>query len=83
MKKKVKEFLNNVAWYVKGFLRQPVVPKKSVEWVIAHEGSYDGSNDKYAFYWIGNFKKGYTVKVSKKENDAYIVAYKTIFEEEN
>ena len=48
----------------------------SMDYIIEHNGSYSSvsSNGKWCFYWIGDFKTGKTVKVSKievlnKEND--------------
>lgn len=86
MKKKVKEFFENLTWNVKAFLYQPIIPVKPLEWVIFMDGSYDGESDKYVFYCIKhykNYKDGYTVKVKKAEHDAVIAAIHAIFEEEN
>ena len=59
----MKDFL----WIVKAFLLQPIIPTKTKEWVVSNGCSYTGEskNGKYDYYWYGNFKTGYQVKIKK------------------
>lgn len=70
----MKEKIEDILWTIKAFIYQPVIFRKSIEWIIEHEGSYNGisANNKWVYYWVGDFKKGKQYKVLKSENDAYV-----------
>ena len=77
LKEKVNETVENIAWTVKAYAYQPFTFRKSLEWVLAHECSYEGcsSNHKWAYYTCNEktkrFPEGYTVKVPYAINHAY------------
>lgn len=74
---KIKEIFEDVIWNIGAFLRQPIIPQKSVEWVVANDCSYSGisANRKWTYYWYGDFKTGYQVKVDSYENAAYVKSH--------
>lgn len=65
--KKIKEFISDMFWSVKSFILQPVIPKKNIEWIKKHNCFYSGSskNEKWDYYWYGNFRTGYQVKTRR------------------
>ena len=58
---KVKDFI----WNIKAFIKQPIIPIKTMEWVTENNCSYIGEseNGKWRYYWYGNFKTGHQVKI--------------------
>lgn len=66
--KKFKEFIENVTWNIKAFILQPIIPVKTMDWVIANNCSWSGNsgNGKWQYYWYKDFKTGYQVKVKKE-----------------
>lgn len=72
MIKKIKSWLQNPDrsepwWNIRALLLQPYIPTKSIEFVKACGASHSGEseNGKYLYYWIGDFKSGYQVKVRR------------------
>ena len=66
--KKFKEFISDIFWNIKSFILQPIIPTKTIAWVKLNKCSYSGesANGKYLYYWYGDFKTGYQVKVKKE-----------------
>ena len=75
MSSKVREIFEDAVWTIKAYAYQPFVPRKSIEWVLAHDCSYDGDSKKWAYYSCDEPSKrypdGYTVKVLREANHAY------------
>ena len=62
----MKEKIKDILWSIQAFIRQPIVPTVSMQYIISNDCSYMANNpmnDKYVYYWKGDFKKGKTVKV--------------------
>lgn len=64
---KIKEFFEDVVWNIKAFIAQPIIFTKPLQWVIDNDCSYSGksNNGKWDYYWYGDFKTGYQVKVRR------------------
>lgn len=73
MKARIMEFLEDMVWTAKAYISQPIVPKKSYKWVVENGCSYSGEskNGKWRYYWFGDFKTGYEVKVKVSEIGKY------------
>ena len=67
--RKFKEFIKDKLWNIKSFILQPIVPEKNLGWIITHRCSYSGSskNNKWDYYWYGDFKTGYQVKTRRSK----------------
>ena len=65
----MKEFLENIIWNVRAFINQPIIPIKTMDWVTKNNCSFIGTskNNKWNYYWYGNFKTGYQVKVRRSK----------------
>ena len=53
-------------WTIKAYLSSPVItPTKTKGWVIEHDCSWSGNSEdgKWSYYWYGDFKTGYEVRV--------------------
>lgn len=62
----MEEKIKDILWSIQAFIRQPIIPTVSMEYLFKHDCSYMANNpikDKYVYYWEGDFKKGKTVKV--------------------
>ncbi len=62
----MKEKIKDILWTIQAFIRQPIVPIVSVQYIMDNKCSYTGNNymtDKYVYYWKGDFKTGKSVKV--------------------
>jgi len=62
----MKEKIKDILWAIQSFIRQPIVPTVSMQYIISNDCSYIANNpmkNKYVYYWKGDIKKGKTVKV--------------------
>lgn len=60
------EKIEDIIWRIKGFIRQPIIPTVSIQYLFDKDCSYaanDPMKDKYVYYYEGDFIKGKTVKV--------------------
>lgn len=67
--RKFKEFVSDVFWNIRAFILQPIIPEKSIAWIKEHNCSYSGmsKDEKWDYYWYGNFKTGYQVKTRRSK----------------
>ena len=65
--------IKDIIWNIKAFIAQPIIPTKKFSWVIKNDCSWIGwsNNDKWVYYWYGDDKKGYQVKVRGEVVKAY------------
>ena len=55
------------------------IPIKSLDWILDNNCSMSYIAGKWVYYWYGDFKTGYEVKVRKDVNDAYNKGYEKGF----
>lgn len=64
---KLKEFIEDTLWNIKAFLAQPIIPTVTIVFVMDNDGEWicDSKDGQYSYYWIGDDKTGYQVRVKK------------------
>jgi len=58
-------------------IRRLITPTRKFQWIIDNDCSWTGRsyNGKWVYYWYGDIKAGYPVKVSREIVDIYDTGY--------